>query len=154
MDFGMVYELGAGRKYEGRPMVWETRKVCKEVSHNQFTSSHLPSVLPTNIENMLGHALATSTPRIHATPPPPLNQCQRMHPQANARMKYQTQAETFIFNTSPLCSLVGAASDGSFEPHCAVRPCVGSTDPAFYVVSTPFLHPPPLLHTTASYRWI
>ena len=48
------------RKDEGRPMVWETHKVCKEASHSWFASLYLPSPLTTNIENTLGHA-ATST---------------------------------------------------------------------------------------------
>jgi hypothetical protein len=71
--------------------VWETRKVRKQASHNQFTSPHLPSVLPTNIENVLGHAPATYAPRKYVTSPPPSNQCQRVCSQANARMKRQTQ---------------------------------------------------------------
>ena len=43
-------------------MVWETHKVRKEVSHNRFTSSYLPFMLPTNINNSLGHAPATYMP--------------------------------------------------------------------------------------------
>jgi hypothetical protein len=37
-------------------MVWGTRKVCEEASHNRFASLSLPSQLPTNIENTLGYA--------------------------------------------------------------------------------------------------
>src|ERR1700678_2065165 len=64
------YELEALRKYEGRPIVWETRKVRKEVSHNRFTSPHLPFVLPTNIKNASKHALATYMPHKYTMSPP------------------------------------------------------------------------------------
>jgi hypothetical protein len=60
MDFGRTCGLRAGRKDKGRPMVWETREVRKEVSHSWFASPYLPSLLITNIENTLGHAASTS----------------------------------------------------------------------------------------------
>jgi len=44
-----------------------------------------------------------------------------------------------------------SAGNGSFEPHCAVRPCVGSTNPAF---SPNTSLPPPPSHATVSQRWI
>jgi hypothetical protein len=44
-------------------MVWGTRKVCEEASHNRFASLSLPSQLPTNIENMLGYAPPSYAPR-------------------------------------------------------------------------------------------
>ena len=37
MDLGTACVLRAGRKHKGRPMVWETCKVCEEGSHNQLT---------------------------------------------------------------------------------------------------------------------
>ena len=49
-------------------MVWETRKVCDEASHNQFVCPHLPSLVSTNIENMLGHVpptYARQSPMLH-----------------------------------------------------------------------------------------
>jgi hypothetical protein len=33
MDFGQVYGLRAGRNQKGRPMVWETHKVCNKTNH-------------------------------------------------------------------------------------------------------------------------
>ena len=44
-DFGQVYGLGAGRKREGRPMVWETREVREKTTHSRF-ASHFDIVLP------------------------------------------------------------------------------------------------------------
>jgi hypothetical protein len=61
MDSGKAYNLGAGRKYEGRPMVWETREVREETNHNWFDSLYLPSPLPTNLENMLEHTPISPT---------------------------------------------------------------------------------------------
>jgi len=77
---------GAGRKHKGRPMVWETRKVRDEASHNWFATPYLPFVLPTNIENALGHAPAhLCTPQIrHITASLGPTQC--MRPQANTRL--------------------------------------------------------------------
>jgi len=40
-------------------MVWETRKVSDEASHNWFASLHLSSLVSTNIENTLGDAPCT-----------------------------------------------------------------------------------------------
>jgi hypothetical protein len=77
-----------------------------------------------------------------------------------------------MFDPTHLCSTVG---NEPFEPHCAVRPCVGSTNLAFspnaspcasstslarnsepgvdfYGISTPFVCPPPSSHATASWR--
>jgi len=49
MDFRRNCALGTDREREGRPMVWETRKVCEEVSHNRFASLYLlPYYLPTS----------------------------------------------------------------------------------------------------------
>ena len=49
-----------------------------------------------NIENMLGHAPTTSAPYKYTTSPLPLNKCQRMWPQANARTTHQTQGQNRI----------------------------------------------------------
>jgi hypothetical protein len=54
MDFGRARGLGAGRKYEGRPIVWEAREVREEASHGRFASLDLLSLLPTKIEKTLG----------------------------------------------------------------------------------------------------
>jgi hypothetical protein len=48
-------------------MVWWTRKVCEEASHNRFASLSLPSQLPTNIENTLGYAPRSSLSRAPQT---------------------------------------------------------------------------------------
>src|SRR6266567_3093516 len=74
MDFGQAYGLGAGRKREGRPMVWETREVREEANHSQFASLHLVPLLPTNVKNVSGPAPMTAapptyTPHKYATPP-------------------------------------------------------------------------------------
>ena len=42
-------------------MVWETRKVRKEVSHSRFASLYLPSLLTTDIEKTLGHAASSTS---------------------------------------------------------------------------------------------
>ena len=46
-------------------MVWETREVREEMNHNWFDSLYLPSPLPTNIENMLGHTPMSPSGLLH-----------------------------------------------------------------------------------------
>ena len=60
MDFAWVCGLWDGRKQEGRPMVWETRKVRKEMNHSQFISIYTLPLLPTNLKNAPGYPLPTS----------------------------------------------------------------------------------------------
>jgi len=67
MDFRRVY-VGAGRKCEGRPVVWETREVCEEARHNCLVSVHLPSLPRTNLNKALGRALPTLYASIGLTP--------------------------------------------------------------------------------------
>ena len=45
MDFRQNCALGTDREREGRPMVWETCKVCEKASHSQFASLG-PYLLP------------------------------------------------------------------------------------------------------------
>ena len=63
MDFAWAYGLWAGREQERRPMVWETRKVHKEMNHSRFISFYTLPLLPTNLKNAPGYLLPTSVPR-------------------------------------------------------------------------------------------
>jgi hypothetical protein len=105
-------------------MVWETRKVRKEVSDIR---------LPTNIKNASGHAPATYTPYKHATPPPPSNQHQRLRPQAHA-----------LTNPLPWGELSNGRSIDQTQGRAALnQPHV-----------QPQRNPLPPSHTTASWGWI
>ena len=61
-----MFGLGAVKKQEGRPMVWETCKVCNEANHSWFASFLLP-LLPTNLQNTPGHVPRT---HLHLTKKP------------------------------------------------------------------------------------
>ena len=54
-----------GRETQGEIHGVGTRKVREEASHNRFASLYLPSLLPTNIENMLGHAPPSEASHAH-----------------------------------------------------------------------------------------
>jgi len=69
IDFTCAYELGASRKQEGRPKVWETREVRKEMNHvgpspfTYFLFCILTSEMLQDIRNPLMHL------KIYATMP-------------------------------------------------------------------------------------
>jgi len=71
MDFGWACPcvwVGGGRKQEGRPLVWETCKVCNETNHSWFVSFHLLPLPPTNLQNTSGHVPPTYTSPKHRSP--------------------------------------------------------------------------------------
>lgn len=153
MDFRTAYVLGAGRKYKGRPMVWETHKIHKEVNHIWFTSSSLPlcQLLTLKcIRTCTGHLSTPHTFYITTSlKPTPVNvspgQCKN-----KIRPKHSHLTPHSCVHWQGL----HLAGNGSFEPCFVVWPCIRSTDPMFYIVSTLFFHPPLSLCTMASCRWI
>jgi len=83
MDFRRNCTLGTDREREGRPMVWETRKVCEEASHNWFASLG-PYLLP--------HYLLTSKTRQDKHRP-------LMHPADVPRMQSEPDVDRYRFAT-------------------------------------------------------
>src|SRR6266568_2895629 len=69
IDFGRVYELGAHRKQEGRPTVWETREVCEETNHCRFASlTYFPCCLLMLKKNVRICAAHLRAPPKHVVP--------------------------------------------------------------------------------------
>ena len=149
MDLWRTCGLRAGRKHKGRPMVWETREVRKEVSHCWFASLYLSFLLTTNIENTFRHAAASTSlvckmsrrPFWCCSPPPPSSHaraCQRWIFLAFRRRSYlhlpcvQVQSRYFDAVRASSTSLI-----------CKSEP------ENFYRISMPFAPLPPS-HAKAS----
>jgi len=122
------------------------RKVCEEATHNRFASLYLPSLLPTNVENMLGHTLPSTCATQRSMTP----LLRFFHlPRLQERVGGGCFDAACTFSPSLACKasrgLEFNAVRTSSAPLARETECVG-----FYCILTLFAPPPPSLHATAS----
>ena len=146
MDFGRGCGLGAWGETYGVG----THKVRNKASHNCFASLYSPSLLSTNIENMLGHAPPSDAhntvywhlPHIFHLP----------HIQEQAGGGYFDAVHTFSPSLACKCKLWGGFM--AFW-RCSHLLHLSRTQDRVCWFLLPFTPPPPpSSHATVSWRWI